>query len=493
MYRRRGAILVGVVGLLGACVTAVPAAMARETAAPQLKWEACPADVRMPAPVAVQCAKVQVPLDYSKPDGEQIDIMISRIASTNPAKRRGILLTNPGGPGGTGLDFGAFLISRGLPTTVSDAYDLIGMDTRGVGYSTKMSCGFTLEDPYWANIPPYAVDDAAVVRQAGIARQIAEKCAANDKQDRLRHVSTANTARDLDRVRAALGEKKASFYGASYGSALGASYASLFPETTDRVVFDSNIGDTHLDRAGMRRYGLGFEQTFPDLATWLAARDGAYGFGRTPQQVRRTFVQIAERLDRNPAADGADGAVFRYLTFAGLYSELSYGRTARIWDTYHTPADAPATREAATPSPNDTAFTAFLATSCNDVNWPEDVAAYRRAVAEDRKRYPLYGAATANITPCAYWKHEPSEPPVKANDDGPANILILQNRRDPVTPWAGGKLLRDKFAKRSTLVTAEESGHGVYLTHTNACALTITTTYLVEGKLPARDVSCRPS
>ncbi|GID30436.1 alpha/beta hydrolase [Paractinoplanes brasiliensis] len=490
MYRKRGVVLVGVVALLGTFVVAGPAAVAREAAA-GLTWEACPAEVVMPAPVAVQCAKIHVPLDYRDPDGEQIDIMISKIASTNPAKRRGILLLNPGGPGGIGIDQGAFLVSRGLPATVSDAYDLIGMDTRGVGGSTRMSCGFTLEDPYWANIPPYAVDDAAVTRQAVIAKQVADKCAANDKQDRLRHLSTANTARDLDRVRAALGEKKASFYGASYGSALGAAYVSLFPKTTDRIVLDSNVGDTHLDRAGLRRFGLGFEQTFPDFARWAAARHDAYGLGRTPQQVRRAYLKIAGRLDQAPAPDGVDGAVFRYLTFAGLYSEMLYGRTARIWQTYLHPSTTPAAKQAATPSPQDTAFTAFLATTCNDVDWPEDVATYRRAVAEDRRRYPLYGAATANITPCANWKHEPYEPPVQVDNTGPANILILQNRRDPVTPWAGGKLLRDKFAQRAKLVTAEESGHGVFLVHTNACALNITTDWLVEGRMPARDTSCR--
>ncbi|WUR57936.1 alpha/beta hydrolase [Micromonospora chokoriensis] len=492
MYRQRGAVLIGVIALLGTFVVAGPMAVARQ-AAPELTWGACPAEVVMPAPVAVQCAKIPVPLDYRDPDGEQIDIMISKIASTSPAKRRGILLLNPGGPGGIGIDQGAFLVSRGLPTTVSDAYDLIGMDTRGVGHSTKMSCGFTLEDPYWANVPPYAVDDAAVTRQAAIAKQVADKCAASDEDGRLRHITTANTARDLDRVRAALGEKKASYYGASYGTALGATYVSLFPETTDRIVFDSNVGDTHLDPAGMRRFGLGFEQTFPDFARWAATRHDSYGLGRTPQQVRQTFLGIVQRLDKTPAPDGVDGAVLRYLTFSGLYSELSYGRTARTVQAYLNPVQAPAARQEAPPNPSDNAFTAFLATTCNDVNWPEDVATYRRAVVEDRKRYPLFGAATANVTPCAYWKHEPYEPPVKVDATGPANILILQNRHDPVTPWAGGKLLRDKFASRARLVTAEDSGHGVLLVHTNACALHITTDWLVEGKLPARDTTCRPS
>ncbi|MET8121118.1 alpha/beta hydrolase [Micromonospora sp. NPDC005291] len=494
--RKRGIALVGALGLTGALVAVIPAtaeesAEAKPVAGPQ--WAACPDSVVMPptVQVPVQCAKLPVPLDYRDPDGTQIEIMVSRIASTNPEKRRGVLLLNPGGPGGTGLDQPGFLISRGLPTSVTDSYDLIGMDTRGVGHSSPVSCGFTADDAYWSNIPPYAPDHAAVTRQAKIAKDVAERCAANDTEGRLRHFTTANTARDLDRIRAALGEEKASFYGASYGTALGAAYTSMFPATTDRVVLDSNLGDTHLNRDGLRRYALGMEQTFPDFAQWAADRHEAYGLGRTPQQVRRTYLTVTDRLDKTPAADGSTGALLRAVTFAYLYNEVQYPSLAQIWQTYLNPVKAPEAKADAAASPNDNALTVYLAVACNDVQWDEDVDTYQRAVAQDRKRFPLYGAASANITPCAYWKNEPVEPPVAVNDKGPRNVLILQNRHDPVTPLAGGKLLREKFEKRSRLVTANESGHGVYMAGNNACALNITTSYLVDGKMPAGDRTCQ--
>ncbi|WP_422772314.1 alpha/beta hydrolase [Plantactinospora sp. WMMC1484] len=491
MYRRRGAALVAVLGLLGALVAVMPAAAGNSTA--RVTWAACPEDVVVTPPLQVQCARVPVPLDYRDPDGAQIEIMVSRIASTKPEKRRGVLIFNPGGPGGTGLDQPAFMINKGLPASVMDAYDLIGMDTRGVGHSSPVSCGFTTTDAYWANVPPYAVDDAAVLRQAEIVEEVAARCAENDKDGRLRHLSTANMARDLDRIRAALGEEKASFYGASYGSALGAAYASMFPETTERIVLDSNLDDTHLDRDGLRRFALGFEQTFPDFAAWAAARHDAYGLGRTPEQVRRTYFAIAERLDRTPAPDGTDGAVFRFGTFFGLYGQTQYGNTARLWQSYLDPGRAPQATAAATPHPADNALTVFLAVTCNDVDWPEDLATYRHAVAVDRKRYPMFGAATANVIPCAYWRYEPAEPPVGIVDDGPANVLILQNRHDPVTPLANANLLHEKFEKRSRLVTVNGSGHGVYVLGGNACALNIATSYLVDGRMPAGDTSCRQS
>ncbi|WP_275002681.1 alpha/beta hydrolase [Promicromonospora iranensis] len=512
--RCRGVALLAVLGLAGALAVPAAADVRPEGAEPgarsgaeqaaQVEWGPCPEDVATEAASYVlTCATIPVPLDYSDPDGEQIELQLSRMASENPAARRGVLLLNPGGPGGSGLTQPTLLASQGLPGSVLDAYDLIGMDTRGVGHSTRLDCGFAAGGDYFSNIPPFAADDAAVVEHAKVVEAAAEQCAANDENGLLRHVSTANMARDLDSVRAALGEEKASFLGYSYGSALGAAYASMFPESVDRVVLDSNVGDTHLDQKGLRRFALGMEQTFPDFARWAAERHAAYGLGRTPAQVRAAYLETAERLDRVPV-QGVDGALFRQVVFGGLYSERTYGRTAQTWqalrdgdaaaarslldtDLFDSPAPVAADTEA---SPLSNALSVFLATTCNDVEWPEDVSTYRTAVAEDRKKFPLFGAASANILPCAYWT-EPIEPPVQIADEGARNVLILQNRRDPVTPVAGGERLHEKFGDRSRLVTVDGSGHGVYVLGGNACALNVGTTYLVEGEMPRRDVSCR--
>jgi pimeloyl-ACP methyl ester carboxylesterase len=478
----RSVALAVVIGLAGAVVT-TPA-----VAATGLAWGACPEDVVTKVAV-LQCATVPVPLDYSEPDGEQIEIMVSRLASGNPDKRRGVLMLNPGGPGGSGLSFADDLAWFGMPASVLDSYDVIGMDTRGIGHSAPVSCGFTAEQGYTGNIPPYAADEAAVAEQAKSAKAVAEQCAANDENGRLRHVSTANMARDLDRIRAALGEEKTSFLGYSYGSALGAAYASMFPERSDRIVLDSNIGDTHLDQDGIRRYAMGAEETFPDFASWAAARHETYGLGRTPEEVRKTYFTLAERLDEKPV-DGIDGRVFRLVTFAGLFGKTKYGLTAQAWQSVLDGDGAGAAQLAAAPSPMDNAWSVFLAVTCNDVDWPSDVRTYQRAVAEDRERYPLYGAASANILPCAFWPHEPAEPPVPVVDEGPANVLVVQNRRDPVTPHRGGELIHEKFGDRSRLVSVDGSGHGVYVTGDNACALNTTTSFLVDGKLPKHDKTC---
>ncbi|AUS77005.1 hydrolase [Actinoalloteichus sp. AHMU CJ021] len=488
----RGVTLTAVLGLATA-VAGVPALAGEhgEETAAQVRWGECPDDVPA-APTPLDCATVPVPLDHDDPDGEHIDITISRLASENPDRRRGVLLLNPGGPGGTGLTQPQLLVSQGIPASVLDSYDLIGMDTRGVGHSAPVSCGFTDDDQYHGAIPPYAVDDAAVAEQARIAESVAEKCAANDDEGRLRHLTTANKARDLDRIRAALGEDKASFLGYSYGTALGAAYASMFPERSDRIVLDSNIGDTHLDHDGMRRYGSGMEETFPDFAAWAAARHDSYGLGRTPEEVRATYLTLAERLDETPVGE-VDGHLFRLSTFATLYHEQSYGQAAQTWQSLLSRTEAGPEDDrpgpTGTPAPHDNSWSVFLAVTCNDVEWPEDLRTYRRAVAEDRVEYPLFGAATANVMPCAYWR-EPAGPPVEINDDGPTNVLVVQNQRDPVTPLRGGELLNEEFGERSRLLSVDGSGHGVYVLGGNPCALNVTTRFLVDGTMPERDLTC---
>ncbi|MGW3957994.1 alpha/beta hydrolase [Streptomyces sp. NPDC004752] len=497
--RSRVLALAFVIGLAGSLAT-TPAVADRDDAS-EMVWSACPSDVIVAAPdLNVQCGTVRVPLDYAKPNGDQIDLMVSRLASDNPKKRRGVLLLNPGGPGGSALTMPATLVDLGIPSKVLDSYDLIGMDTRGFGRSAPIDCKFTVGQDYIGNIPPFAVDDAAVLAQAKIAKGVADQCAANDVDGRMAHITTANTARDLDRIRAALGEKKASFFGLSYGSALGAAYASMFPDTTDRVLIDSNLGDTALDPAGIRRYALGMEQTFPDFAKWAAARHSSYGLGRTAREVRQTYFTLARRLDEKPDL-GLDGRQFRAAAFGSLFGERRYGQLAQLWEAIEG-ADQPAVKRLAaklqTPAPSavegasySNSWSVFLTVTCNDVKWPSDVRTYRKNVAADRNRYPLFGAAAANILPCAFWRFGPSEPQIPINDEGPSNILIMQNRRDPVTPLRGGELFREKFPDRSRLVSVDGSGHGVYVFGRNACALNVGTEWLADGVMPEKDVTCR--
>lgn len=495
-----------VVGLAG--TTAAEPAGARDGGADDVDWAACPDDVQ--GAETMECGTVTVPLDYRDPGGRTIEIAISRIASTDPEARRGILMLNPGGPGGSGLRQPADLVDLGMPATALAAYDLIGMDPRGVGHSAPVSCGFTVDQDYRGNLPPYAVDDAAVIEQAEASKAIADQCAENDSEGILPHLTTANAARDMDRIREALGEDTVSYFGLSYGTALGSAYASLFPENGDRMILDSNVGGTALDDDGHRRFALGMEATFPEFAEWAARRHESYGLGRTPEEVRENYFRTAQRLDERPF-QGFDGAHFRAAVFGSLYAESLYGPLSQFWQSIElgdadgvrrgagdldlaVPASsATASQGTAELSPYDNMWSAFRAYTCNDTDWPENTATYRMRVAWDRYEYPMFGAAAANVNPCAFWRHDSVGPPVEIVDEGPRNILILQNTLDPATPLKGGELAREAFGDRARMVSVEESGHGVYLYDDNPCALNITTRYLVDGQMPDTDVVCEGS
>ena len=287
----------------------------------------------------LECSTLEVPLDYRKPDGRQIEIAISRLASKKPSKRRGVLLTNPGGPGVAGLGYPAALAAAKLPQKVLDSYDVIGFDPRGVGRSTPVTCDLTPEQQSRGNFPPYAHTAADVAREAGNARTIAEQCATSRTASMLPHTTTANTARDMDRIRAALGEPKLSYLGASYGSYLGAVYTTLFPKRSDRIVLDSNLGPGGYDVTAMRPFARGMEDRFPDFAAFAAAHP-EYGLGTTPEQVTAKFFELAKRLEAKPV-QGIDATLFRGITFDLLYTDAGMPPLAEIWQALDTDQPLP--------------------------------------------------------------------------------------------------------------------------------------------------------
>ncbi|MEU3164101.1 alpha/beta hydrolase [Streptosporangium sp. NPDC006930] len=461
----------------------VPATAA--TAPSAVRWGACPKDVAAPG---LECSTIKVPLDYRKPDGRKIEVAISRLASKDQARRRGVLLLNPGGPGAAGLRFPADLVTAGLPRSVLDTYDVIGFDPRGVGRSTPVTCALTPEQQFRGNVPPYAVTTADVAKRAKEVKAVARQCATSKTAWMLPYVTTANTARDMDRIREALGEPKLSYLGYSYGTHLGAVYATLFPRRGNRIVIDSNTppgGITYEDRSLFAR---GFEDRLPDFAEYAAAHP-EHGLGDTPEQVTEKYFELAERLDRTPV-HGFDGPMFRMTTFGMLFRDTTFPALVDLWKMADT-GQAPSPPPAQDPVPDvDNSLSSHQYVVCGDSRWPRSVRAYQRDVEADRKRYPMFGAAAANIRPCAFWPSGPVEPPVRVNDRGPSNILMMQFTRDVGTPLADARKMRRALGDRARMVTVDEGGHGVYLLGGNACADTAVTTFLTTGKRPVRDLAC---
>lgn len=453
----------------------------------KLEWGTCPDDVT--AAPGLECSTLKVPLDYGKPHGKTIEIAISRLRSTDPAHRRGVLFTNSGGPGGTGLAFPTTLVTGGqksqpLPQSVRDRYDIIGIDPRGVGHSTPVTCN--LPTSWSSNIPPYARTQANVTRQAERSKQIASACGSSSTSTVLPYITTANTARDLDRVRAALGEKKVSYLGISYGTYLGAVYTTMFPGRSDRIVLDSALSPGGWNLAFQRRIAQGFQDRFPDFARYVSAHPDL-GLGTTAREVSNKYNELADQLDTQPGTGGFNGADFRQATFALLYYDEDFPSLAAAWRTLDRGEPLP---ERTLPTA-DNFLSSQLHVICNDSVWPSEVSTYRHNVITDKRRYPMFGGATANISPCAFWPTRPQEAKIRITDHGPSNVLISQNLRDPVTPVAGALALRRAFGDRARIVTADQGGHLAYLWQTNNCLNDTVTHFLTTGKSPERDLACR--
>jgi pimeloyl-ACP methyl ester carboxylesterase len=494
---RRALVLALSVSAAATALTAVtgPAAAMATPSSPALTWRPC---AQSDGPAGQECAELPVPLDYRDPDGPQLTLAVSRVRSEAPEARRGTLLVIPGGPGGSGV---RRLAQQGnaLRRELGDTYDIVSLDPRGTGGSTRASCGLSADDRHLVTLRSWPAPDGDITENVARSRRIAEACATNGGAV-LRSLTTANEVRDIDRFRQALGEKRLSAYGVSYGTYVGAVYAQKYPERTDRWVLDSNDDPNpqRVARGWLANMARGAEDRFPDFAAWAAdPAQETTGLRLTerPEDVRPLFLSLAAELDRAPRETTTEGVPLtgnrlRQAMQNSLYKDDSFDDLARLVRQVMDPKATPVlTPDVAGPMSDEDAA-AVMAVVCNDVRWPASVGAYRRAVADSRVRYPLTAGMPVNITPCSFWKNEPLEKPTRITDDGPSNILMVQNRRDPATPYAGALNLRAALGDRARLVTLESGGHGAYLGTGNACGDRTVTAFLRTGQRPARDVSC---
>ncbi|MFJ4786204.1 alpha/beta hydrolase [Streptomyces sp. NPDC088794] len=491
---RNGSLIAVSTLLLG--LTAPLAAHASTPAkAEALDWSACGSgsDPRQ------ECATLQVPLDYADPDGRHIDIAVSRIAAEKPSARRGALLIIPGGPGGSSLDDPAEK-GRKMPQKVRDSYDLIGFAPRGNAPSTAADCGLEHGDLALTTLRPWPAADGSVTENMAAARRMSQACARNGGE-LIRHISTADNARDIDHIRAALGERRISAWGVSYGTYIGAVYAQLFPQRTDRIVLDSNLdptgdfGRTQLSRAWLAGFAPGVEDLFTQFAKWAAAPDNPHRLARTPAAVRSDFLRLADRLDRAPLPwPGAnpevlDGNALRQAMLNDLYDPDDFPALAELILAARQGTVPPAP-EAPPEAVLQNVAAVGAATLCNDSAWPTSTAVYEKGVAESRAKYPLTAGMPANAMLCAAWPFPPAQPPVRITDRGPSNVLLVQNEHDVATPLSGALKLRSALGERAVMVTVDSTGHDAYLDNGNACGDRTVSRFLATGERPSRDVHC---
>ncbi len=474
---------------------------ARSTSA--LHWEKCADAIEGYPNSELSCADLRVPLDYSRPNGRKITIKVSRVAAANPQLKRGVLLMNPGGPGGPGVDLPQ-LFSLLMPPEVVAQYDLIGFDPRGVGQSTPVTCGLSGEDSAAAMVPQ--ARPGGFVATSTFMEKVAKKCASTSGSI-MPYMTTNNTARDMDQIRQALGVAKISYLGYSYGTYLGAVYASRYPNRTDRFVLDSATSPEWTWREQFRSWRMAERERFPDFAQYLIDNESEFHLGSTGAEVNATFTKLFTKLNAHPLVfdDGSQfgGEQFRLLTFGALYSDGSFPEAGAIWQYLDELPVTVSKKEvkqrveslmgrgtAIEDTPIDNNAASALAVLCDDVSWSHTPAQYQSELMADTVIAPKFGPVGSNIWPCAFWTSQPKEALTPITSNGPRNILMVQNTRDPATPYVGAQDMRNKLGKRAQFVTVDQGGHAAAFIAENQCATDSVSNYLTQGKLAKVDTIC---
>ncbi|NUS43612.1 MAG: alpha/beta fold hydrolase [Mycobacteriaceae bacterium] len=485
--------------MLRRCVAAVAAvaaglvAVAPAAAAPadplarfsgqHLDWKSCGNKDLDPA--GARCAEVTVPLDYADPAGRTLAVAISRIPATDARHRRGILLFNPGGPGAGGLAMPAR--PNALAPEVRSRYDLIGFDPRGVGRSAPVNCGWK---------PPTAMMSAGF-DQTGFARDavyfggVAASCLAVDGA-RIRHITTRNTARDMDLIRAVLGERTLNYYGVSYGTYLGTVYLQMFGDRADRVLLDSAMDP---DATGVGYMGMANEIALDDWARWVSAHDGEYHLGATVPAVRATLAELQRKVARRPMPWQnffLDEHQLPPLLFAFVRDFRVNDLLAKaIRQIAVTPDGAPLRVDGpvqdfligqmALDNP------AFFAVSCGDHEFPHDPQWYWRDIESHRATEPVFGPMVRSVSPCAWWP-APTESPTAVGNSRP--VLITQSTMDTRTPYHGAVALHHKLTGSRLVTLRDVRIHGAFRPGLSRCLNDTVNAYFRTGALPPSDRTC---
>ncbi|RSS83125.1 alpha/beta hydrolase [Streptomyces sp. WAC06614] len=465
-----------------------------------IDWKDCPADWGLEKPI--QCGFVKVPLDYAKPNGRTIDIAVDRIASTGtPQERQGALLYNPGGPGGSGMRFPRRVTTKNpLWANTSKAYDFVGFDPRGVGHSTPISCIDPQEFVKAPKMDPVPDSEADKRAQRKLAAAYADGCKERSGW-MLPHMTTPNTARDIDVVRAALGEQKLNFLGVSYGTYIGGVYATLFPTHVRRMIVDSVVNpskekiwyEANLDQ------DVAFQMRWDDWKAWVAKNDAVFHIGDTAEKVEAKWRELRATAKAHPIGGVVGPAELLGFFQSAPYYDSSWVPVARTWSAYLA-GDTQALVDAIAPDMSDTAGNAtaengnavYTAVECADAKWPTSWAKWDRDNTALHQEYPFltWSNAWMNL-PCATWRAKQQQPIEVGARRGLPPVLIVQSERDAATPYDGAVELHRRLAG-SRLITEKDAGsHGVTGLK-NECINSRVDAYLLTGKVDTYDVTCGP-
>lgn len=472
----RGAVLlIAFVVLLGFASGGQPPAAAQGS----VTWKACGG--------GFECATLDVPLDYTKPAARTIELALVRLPATKPAERQGILLANPGGPGASGIEFTRSW-ARALDSGIRERFDIIGWDPRGIGASTPLDCHENLQALIAADPTPDTEEewDAMVAENRAMAAECERESGAL-----LPHLGTKNVARDMDAIRAALGEERLNYIGYSYGTVIGQAYAELFPKRIRAMVLDGAVDLALSPDDRNRTQAEGFERALNSFIADCEENDCALtkrgGAGAAIDEVvaRAEAAPIPSRSADRPAGPGE----VLYGLASPLYTRQRWPELVRAIEAA---LDGDGSRlvrltdDYLNRGPNGYDNSTETNTAVNCVDQPATPAvtnftSYRTAAREFANVAPRFGPAFASFIGCTVWPARP-DPLTAPNAADAPPILVISTSGDPATPYEWGVAVSLQLAGARLLSFGGE-GHTAYL-RGDSCIDGAVNRYLLELTLP---------
>ncbi|HWR47992.1 MAG TPA: alpha/beta hydrolase [Pseudonocardiaceae bacterium] len=475
-----------------------------------LSWGGCssfaktPSDQKAYANPDLQCAYLNVPLDYANPNGRVIKVGLLRRPASDPAQRIGSLVINPGGPGASGMSTAASLADAIMNNDVGRRFDLVGFDPRGVGSSEPQVVCRSAEVRDAERLMDLNVDTSP----AGVAKTEAQEkaddegCVRGAGKDVLANIGTREVIRDMDVMRSALGDKKLTYLGYSYGTRIGTSYAEAFPKNVRAMILDGAVDPAQDSATELVDQGRGFQKAFDAFAASCAAGVDC-ALGPDKSQAVSKFQALVRPLINQPVGV-SDGRKLSYTdatigTVQALYlselwptlnrglQELAQGRgdtLMRLADLYYGRSQD---------GTYSTEMDVFQAVVCVDNPPIKDPNVARDVDAQYRKVAPFLDTGqppSSALDNCAFWSVPPTGGPHHPHALGLPTVMVISTTQDPATPYqAGVNLAHDLNAR---LLTFEGTQHTAFL-QGNSCVDSAGISYLTSLQLPAEETRCKPT
>lgn len=443
------------------------------TAGGDLDWAACP------AAVDAECAELEVPVDYEDPDGETLSLSITRIPASGD--RIGPLFVNPGGPGGEAGEFASFMASD-LPSEITEHFDIIGMDPRGTGASA-IDCGMDFAELYGVDPTIDSPEDKDALLD--ISAEYVEDCE-SQAGDLLAHLGTRDVARDMDAVRAAMGDEQLNYLGVSYGTSIGLVYAELFPERIRSMIIDGvvDVGSPGVEQATFQ--ASGFERALQSFADDCDARSSCVLAPDTMGAIEDLIAEVEQEPIPASPRDLGPGELSLALA-QPLYNQA-------YWPQFELAIDAALDGDGSglVALADDYlafgGFDVYFAVNCLDSEWPRDTDEFLADGAEAAQEAPHFGEAIVNdYIRCATWPVEPDPlSPVTAPEAPP--IMVVSTTNDPATPYEAGVDAAERL-ENGALLTFEGEGHGA-VPQGGSCVDEAVTAYILDLEPPEDGATC---